>query len=113
LLFDQAVIDETKAAGGEQIVAVAVVGKRPRLAHQPVDDVPVVDVVVTSTTQPGQTLDLLLGIPDLDVLGVQAGLDPFPDQPAGHRVGVAGDVDGAPAIDPHAQPFTGLQPPGG
>jgi hypothetical protein len=95
VLLDQSVIDETEATGREQVVTVAVVGKSPRLAHQPVDDVPVVDAVVAPTTQPGQTLDLSLGIPDFDVVGVQAGLDPFADQPAGHRVGVTGDVDGA------------------
>jgi hypothetical protein len=95
LLLDQPVIDEAEATGGEQVVAVAVVGKRPRLAYQPVDDVPVVDPVVPPTPQARQALDLSLGIPNFDVVGVQAGLDPFADQPAGDRVGVAGDVNGA------------------
>jgi hypothetical protein len=101
LLFDQSVVDEAEAAGREQVVAVAVVGKRPRLAHQPVDDVPIVDAVVAPATQAEQTLDLPLGIPDLDVVGIEARLDPFADQPTRHRVGVAGDVDGAARIHSH------------
>jgi hypothetical protein len=106
LLLDQPVIDEAEATGGEQVVAVAVVGKRPRLAHQPVDDVPVVDAVVAPATQARQALDLPLGIPDLDVVGVQARLDPFADQPARHRVGVAGDVEGAARIHSHVDALT-------
>jgi hypothetical protein len=111
LLLDQPVIDEAEATGREQVVAVAVVGKRPRLAHQPVDDVPVVDAVVAPAPQARQTLDLPLGIPDLDVVGVQARFDPFPDQPARHRVGVARDVDGAARIHAYAPALARLDPP--
>jgi hypothetical protein len=109
VLLDQPIIDEAETTGGEQVVAVAVVRKRPRLAHQPVDDVPVVDTVVTPTTQARQTLDLTLGIPDFDVVGVQARLDPFADQPARHRVGVARDVNGAAGIHSHVDALTGVE----
>lgn len=77
MLLDQPVIDKAEATRREQVIPIAVVGKRSRLTHQPVDDVPVVDAVVAPATQARQTLDLPLGIPDLDVVGVQAGLDPF------------------------------------
>jgi hypothetical protein len=99
----QPVVGQAEAAGREQFLAVAVAGERPRLAHQPVDDVPVGDAVLAPPTQTRQALDPTLGVPDLDVVGEQAGLDPFPDQPAGHRVGVAADVDGAAAIHTHLQ----------
>jgi hypothetical protein len=72
--------------------------------------VPVGDAVLATTTQPRQLLDLPLGVPDLDPLGVDPGLDPLADQPAGHRVGVARDVDGAAAIDTHHLPLARLQP---
>jgi hypothetical protein len=111
LLLDQPVIDEAEATGGEQVVAVAVVGKRSWLAYQPVDDVPVVDAVVAPAPQARQALDLPLGIPDFDVVDVQTRLDPFPNQPACHRVGVARDVDGAAGIDPHAPALARLDPP--
>jgi hypothetical protein len=100
-LLDQPVIDQAEATRRKQLVPIAVVGKRPRLAHQPVDDVPVVDAVLASAAQPGTALDEALAVPDLNVVGVQARLDPFADQAAGHRVGVAADVDGAPRIHSH------------
>jgi hypothetical protein len=112
LLLHQPVVDQPEAAGREQVVPVAVVGERPRLAHQPVDDVPVVDAVLAPAAQAWQPLDPLLGIPDLDVVGVQAGLDPFADQPARHRVGVAADVDGAARIHPHLHAPGCVEPSG-
>jgi hypothetical protein len=109
LLLDQPVVDQAEAARREQLVAVAIAGERSRLAHQPVDDVPVGDPLLAPATQTRQALDEALGIPDLDVVGVQAGLDPFPDQPAGHRVGVAAEVNGAARIHPHGEALTGVE----
>jgi hypothetical protein len=71
--------------------------------------VPVSDPVLAPATQARQVLDQLLGVPDLDVVGVQPGLHPFPDQPAGHRVGVATDVDGAATIHPHREALAGVE----
>jgi hypothetical protein len=109
LLRPQQVISQPKAAAGEQLVPVAVVGEGPRLAHQPVDDVPVADAVFAPATQTRQAFHQTLGIPDLDLVGVQADLNPFADQPAVHRIGVAADVDGAARIHAHAHPLAGVQ----
>jgi hypothetical protein len=111
-LLDQPVIDQAEATRRKQVVPIAVVGKRPRLAYQPVDDVPVVDAVLAPATQPGTALDEALTVPDLDVVGVQARLHPFADQAARHRVGVADDVDGAPRIHSHFDAFAGVNPLG-
>jgi hypothetical protein len=73
--------------------------------------VPVFDPVFAPTPQPRQFFHALLGVPDLDPLGVQAGLDALADQPTGHRVGVALDVDRAAAVHPQPQPLARLQPP--
>ena len=113
VLLDQPVVGQAEAARWEQLLAVAIAGERPRLAHQPVDDVPVGDAVLAPPPQTRQVLDQALGVPDLDVVGEQAGLDPFPDQPAGHRVGVAADVDGAAAIHTHLHTLAGVQTLGG
>jgi len=94
-LLDQSVVDQTEATRREQVVAVAVVGERSRLAHQPVDDVPVVDAVLAPAAQTRTAFDEALRVPDLEVVGMQTDFHPFADQPAGHRVGVATDVDGA------------------
>lgn len=109
LLLDQPVVGQAEAARREQLVAVAVAGERPRLAHQPVDDVPVGDAVLAPATQPRQPLDQALGVPDLDVVGVQSRLDPFPDQPAGHRVRVAAHVDRAATVHPHTHALAGVE----
>jgi hypothetical protein len=74
--------------------------------------VPVVDAVLAPAAQARQALDEALAVPDLDVVGVQAGLDPLADQAARHRVGVVADVDGAPRIHPHADAPAGVEPPG-
>ncbi len=112
LLPQQRVVGQAELAGREQVGPVAVVGERPRLADQPVDHVPVLDPVLAPAPQPRQRLDQLPGVPDLDPLGVDPGLDPLADQPAGHRVGVPLDVDRAAAVHPHPQPLARLQPPG-
>jgi hypothetical protein len=109
VLLDQPVVDQAEAARREQLVAVAIAGERPRLTHQPVDDVPVGDPVLAPATQPRQALHQALGVPDLDVVGVQPGLHPFPDQTAGHRVRVAADVDGAATIHPHRDALAGVE----
>ena len=50
----QSVVGQAEATARKQIRAVAIVGKRPWLAHQPVDDVPILDRVLAATTQPRQ-----------------------------------------------------------
>jgi hypothetical protein len=112
-LRPQGVVGHAEAAAGEQVGLVAVVGERPRLTHQPVDDVPVVDPVLAPTPQPRQRFHRPLGVPDLDPLGVQPGLHPLADQPTRYRVGVALHPDGAACLHPHPQPLARLQPPGG
>jgi hypothetical protein len=112
-LLAEGVVGHAEAAAGEQVGLVAVVGERPRLAHQPVDDVPVVDPVLAPPPQPGQRFRLPLGVPDLDPLGVQPGLHPLADEPTRHRVGVALHADGAARLHPHPQPLARLQPLGG
>ncbi len=52
---------------------------------------------------------MLLSVEDLDPLGVQPYLDPLADQPAGHRVDVAGNADSASRLDADAQPLARLQ----
>jgi hypothetical protein len=112
LLLPQHVVGQAEAAAGEQVGPVAVIRKGPRLADQPVDDVPIVDLVLASASQTGQLFHLPLGVPDLDPLGIQAGLHPLADEPARHRVDVARHVDGAAGVHPHLQPFARLQTPG-
>jgi hypothetical protein len=105
----QPVVGHAKAAGGEQILAITIVVKGARLAHQLVDDVPVVDRVPVASDQPRQRVHVGSRIPDFHTIGMQSGFDFPTDQPAVHRVGVAVQVDQAARIDAHRQPQATVQ----
>jgi hypothetical protein len=80
----QGVVGPPEGARREQLLPVAVLREGPRLAHQPVDDVPIVHPALVAAAQPRQHLDPLLGVPDFQVLDEQSHLDALADQPAGH-----------------------------
>ncbi len=109
LALAQHVVGHAKVAAGKQILTVAIVGERPGLADQPVDDVPIVDAMLAASTQAWQPLHQLLGVPHFDALGVQAGVHPFADQPACHRVDVVLHLDDAARFHAHTQPLARLQ----
>jgi len=105
----QRVISHPEPAGREHRVAVAVLLERPGLAHQPVDDVAVLDAVFPPAPEPRQGVDLARAVPDLDGLGHDMNINPLADQSAGQRVGVAAHVDRAPRVDPSLDPPGHLQ----
>jgi hypothetical protein len=111
LLFQEHVVGQAEAARREQVALVAIVGKRAGLANQPVDHVAVFDAVLALAPQSWQRLHLTLAVPYLQVLGIDTHLDLLADQPAGHRVGVVGDVDRAAFVHTHPQPLARLQSP--
>jgi hypothetical protein len=106
----QPVVGHSKAAVGEQIFAITVVVKGARLAHQLVDDVPVVDGVLVTPDQPRQRVHVGSRVPDFHTVGMQAGFDFLADQTAMHRVGVAVNVDQAARVHAHRQPQATVQP---
>jgi hypothetical protein len=109
LTLAQHVVGHAEVAAGKQIRTVAIVGECPGLADQPVDDVPIVDAMLATSTQAWQLLDQLLGVPHFDALGVQARVHPFADQPAGHRVDVGLHLDDAARFHAHPQSLARLQ----
>ncbi len=62
--------------------------KRSRLAHQPVDHVPIVDVVLVAPTLPRQPFHQLLRVPHFQVLDVHTHFHVLANQPARHRVAI-------------------------
>jgi hypothetical protein len=104
------IVGEAEPGRRKQVVAIDVVGERARLPHQLVDDVPVVDGVLVATDQPRPRLHVAVGVPDLDAVGEQPGFDPFADQPAVDRIGVAMDVDQAAGVDAAADLQTTVEP---
>ncbi len=110
-LRPQGVISQLKLARREQVVAVAIGRERPRLAHQPVDHVAIVDVMLAPAAQARQLVHAPLCVPNLDALGEDPGLDLFPDQPARYRIDVLIHVDRAAAVHPHRHALAGLQTP--
>jgi len=109
LTLAQHVVGHAEVAAGKQILTVAIVGERPGLADQPVDDVPIVDAMLATSAQAWQPLHQLLGVPHFDALGKQAGVHPFADQSAGHRVDVVLHLDDAARFHTHTQPLARLQ----
>lgn len=109
LALAQHVVGHAEVAAGKQILTVAIVGERSGLADQPIDDVPIVDAMLAASAQAWQPLQQLLGVPHFNALGVQAGLHPFADQPACHRVDVVLHLDDAARFHAHTQPLARLQ----
>jgi hypothetical protein len=94
-----------------EIFPVHVAGKRPGLAHQPADDVPVVDPVLVLAAQTRHALHQLLGIPDLDLFHADPHLDVLADQPRRYRVRVVFHPDRTAAPDAHPLALQRLQTP--
>ncbi len=113
VLGDQRVVSDTKHARRKQLLAITVLGKRSRLTYEPVDDVPVVDLLLIAAAQPRHTLDELLGVPHLQVLRVQPYLDLLADQSARHHVAVPLHTNQAALVHPTLQTLTRFQPPRG
>jgi len=108
----QQVVGHPEPAGGEHRIAVAILLERPGLADQPVDDVAVLDAMLTPAPESRQGVQFPGPMPDLEGLGPDVDIDLFADQSAGQRVGVAADVDRARGIDPGLEPPGHLQPSG-
>ncbi len=103
-LVFQDVVSHPKSAGGEHRIAVAVLLERSRLTDQPVDDMAVLDAMLTSAPKSGQSVQLLGTVPDVKSFGTNVNINLFANQSAGQRIGVAADVDRAPGIDPCLDP---------
>jgi hypothetical protein len=104
LLFDQGIVSPAISQRRIQLRAIAVAGERTRLAHQPLDDVSIINPVLVLTTQAGQPLHQVLGMPDFDLVQTNARFDFFATQPRRQRIGVM--VDANRAATPHAHPHT-------
>lgn len=109
LLFDQCVVSPAIGQGRIQVFAIAEARKRARLAHQPFDDVPVIDPVLVLATQARHPLYQVLGMPNLDLVQADARLDFFATQPRRHRIGIVVDANRATTPYPHPQAFQALQ----
>jgi hypothetical protein len=79
----QEVVGHPEPAGGEHRVAVAVLLERPGLAHQPVDDVAVLDAMLAPAPESRQGVDLSGPVPDVEGFGPDVNIDLFTDQTAG------------------------------
>jgi hypothetical protein len=106
----QQVVGHPESAGGEHRIAVAVLLERPGLSDQPVDDVAVLDAMLTSASEPREGVQLSGPVPDVESFGPDVNIHLFADQTAGQRVGVAADVDRASRIDSRLEPSRHLQP---
>src|SRR5438270_12509293 len=80
-LFEQRIVGAAESQCREQRLTILVPGKRPRLAHQRPDHVPIVDGYVAVAALPLNGGHQLFSVPDLNRLGMQSQLDLLADQP--------------------------------
>jgi hypothetical protein len=88
-----------KSAGRKKIGSVAIASQGSRLAHQPVDHMPVIDVVFVPAPQPRCGQLQLVRIPDFDGLHPESHFHPLTDQARRHRIGVVLHPQGAAVAD--------------
>jgi hypothetical protein len=79
----QEVVGHPEPAGGKHRIAVEVLLERPGLAHQPVDDVAVLDAMLAPAPESRQGVDLSGPVPDVEGFGPDVNIDLFTDQTAG------------------------------
>ncbi len=84
--------------------------KRPRLASSPLNDMPVLDVMLSIATQAKQRLKPSLGIPQFKTLRIHANLDTLADQPTMHRVHILVNPNGTARPNVDMKPGTVIQP---
>jgi hypothetical protein len=106
----QDVVGDPESAGREHRVAVAVLLERSGLAHQPVDDVAVLDAMLASASKSRQGVQLPGAVPDVERFGRDMNINLFANETARQRIGVAANVDRAPRVDPRLEPSRHLQP---
>jgi hypothetical protein len=104
-LFAQHVPGHAESAGGKEILAVAVVLERSRFAHQPVNDVTVMDAALPASPQAGHRFHPFLAVPDFQPLGIQARIDAFPDEAAADRIGVTVHANQTPFVHTQTAPL--------
>lgn len=100
MVATQKVVGHAEVGTGKHGLVVLVILEGPRLPHEAVDDVPVVDRVPTFPRQTRHALDLMLPIVDVDRISIDHHVDPFADQPAGHRIGILENPNRAASLNP-------------
>jgi hypothetical protein len=86
-------------------------GEGAGLAHQPVDDVPIIDAVLVAAVQARQALDAALGVPHFEVLGIDPDIDALAAEPAVHRIAVVAHANQAVLGYRHRHALTTLLTP--
>ena len=106
------VVGHAKATGRKQVLPKAIVGERPRLSHQPVNDMPILDVVAPFASQTWQGLQVALSVPDFDRFDTEARFHPFANEASGHGIGIVAHPDRAVGADAGVDPLGGFQASG-
>jgi hypothetical protein len=111
LSHPQIIVGHAEIVRREQGRTMLVHRKRARFAHQPVDHVPIVDVVLVAPTLPRQMLHQLLRVPHFQVFHVHTHFHVLADQPARHRVTIAFHVNLTARVHLHTHPLARFQTP--
>jgi hypothetical protein len=98
----QLIVGHAEVATRKHVFTVLVVLERARLADQRIDHVTVIDRVLAMAGQTWHPLDFGARVEDVDEVGVDHHVHPVPDQPTGHRIRVAFDLNRTAAADRNA-----------
>lgn len=108
VLAQQVVVGHAKVTRGEHVGMILVVLQGPRLAHQRLDHMSVVDRVFAIAQQARHGLNSLTRAPDFNLVGVDDHIDLHANQTTGHRVRVPLHLNRTAAVDldiAHAVPM--------
>jgi hypothetical protein len=111
LPLQQGIVGHAETAGRKQVGLVAILGKRPRLAHQPVDHVTVIDAMLVPAPQPRHLEHEILPIPHLHDLRRNPSLHPFADQTRRYRIQIPLYRNRRPSAHLHAHALERFQTP--
>ncbi len=95
--------------GRKQLLSVAVVFKGAGFTDQPVNNVPVLNVVFTFAAQSRDFLYTLLGVPYLQMFYVNSYLYIFSDQAAIHRIHIMVSPDCAARSNSDLKPLAAIK----
>ncbi len=109
LPLQQGIVGHAETTGRKQVGLVAILGKRPRLAHQPVDHVTVIDAMLGAAPQPRHFEHEILPIPHLYNLRRNPSLHPFADQTRRYGIQIPLHGNRRPGANLHAHALERFQ----
>ena len=102
MAITQGVISDAELARRKHLFAILVIGERPRLTDQRIDEMAIIDRHTVLAHQSRHRLHGVALVGDCDLLGAHAYIDALPNQTTRNRIRVGSHVDRATFADSNA-----------